>query len=81
MHENKKTYIDDAFYSQNCNYVCGIKDDTMKSDYDKGLEYLSSLQILSKCRGFVGASSGGIQGCLYYKTDVANAYDINKGTY
>jgi hypothetical protein len=63
---NKRVYYDDQYYgNQNVNYIAHVHFDRENDNYYKGLEYLSSLYLLSKCNAFVGGNCGGSQAALY----------------
>lgn len=64
---NKRTYYD------NTDYSCGLATVSIqgKSRYERNLEYISSIMIVSKCGGLVAGHCGGAIG----------AYNINYGKY
>ncbi len=58
---NKRTYYDKAMKEQNVRFIGQVSFDRENDDYLKGLEYLSSIIIVSRCRvplaGYCGASN------------------------
>lgn len=63
---NKRNYYDKKYYSENANWICNVHFERENDDYLKGLEYLSSLKILSECDGFVGGNCGGTQAAIFF---------------
>lgn len=55
---NKRTYYDD-YYKKNCTYIREVNFNRENDTYYKGLEYLSSIAILSRCNALIGGNTGG----------------------
>lgn len=62
---NKRQYYDDIFNAGNHTYLYQVNFDRKDDIYLKGLEYLSSLQLLSRCDALVGGNCGGACAALY----------------
>ncbi len=56
---NKRSYYEKAMVEQNVNAIGRVHFDRENDDYLKGLEYLSSLYILSRCQALLGGYCGG----------------------
>ena len=62
---NKRQYYDEIFNSSDMSYIYQVHFDRDNDIYLKGLEYLSSLQLLSKCNVLLGGNCGGACAALY----------------
>ena len=63
---NKRNYYDDKYYSNNdINLIGQVHFDRENDDYYKGLEYISSLTILSRCNALIGGNCGGTCAAIY----------------
>lgn len=62
---NKRQYYDDIFNAGNLTYIYQVSFDRKDDIYLKGLEYLSSLQLLSRCDALLGGNCGGACAALY----------------
>jgi hypothetical protein len=62
---NKRTYFDDAFYSQQKTSIYQVFDTSSVSIHIDGLQYLSSICLLSKCDALIGGNCGGSAAALY----------------
>ncbi len=62
---NKRQYYDDIFNAGNHTYIYQVNFDRKDDIYLKGLEYLSSLQLLSRCDALLGGNCGGACAALY----------------
>ncbi len=62
---NQRRYYDDIFKSHNMSYIYEVNFDRENDIYLKGLEYLSSLQLLSRCNALLGGNCGGACAALY----------------
>lgn len=58
VRENKRQYYDELFYGQNTELIGKVHFDRKDDNYWKGVEYLSSLMILSRCRSIVAGGCG-----------------------
>lgn len=59
---NKRTYYDTLDYQKGLSYV---DLDGIKTKYDRGMEYLSSMNLLSKCGGLTAGQCGGSFAAFY----------------
>lgn len=59
VRENKRQYYDALYYRSDEVLIGKVRFDRENDNYWKGLEYLSSLMILSKCRTLVAGNCGG----------------------
>ena len=55
---NKRTYYDKAMAEQNVKWIGQVQFDRENDNYWKGLEYLSSLNILASCKALLGGYCG-----------------------
>lgn len=55
---NKRSYYDD-YYKNKCRYIREVGFERENDSYYKGLEYLSSIVILSRCNALIGGNTGG----------------------
>jgi hypothetical protein len=63
---NKRMYHDDLYYAKESPSLIGdVYFGREDEDFLKGLEYLSSIYILSRCVGLVGGNCGGSAAALY----------------
>lgn len=62
---NQRQYYDGIFNAQNMSYIYEVQFDRENDIYLKGLEYLSSLQLLSRCDVLLGGNCGGACAALY----------------
>ena len=62
---NKRQYYDGIFNANNMSYIYEVQFNRENDIYLKGLEYLSSLQLLSKCDVLLGGNCGGACAALY----------------
>ena len=63
---NKRNYYDDKYYSNNdINLIGQVHFDRENDDYYKGLEYISSLTILSRSNALIGGNCGGTCAAIY----------------
>lgn len=56
---NKRSYYDKQMRKGNLTVISDVHFDRENDDYLKGIEYLSSLNILSKCDALIGGNCGG----------------------
>lgn len=79
--ENKRHYYD-RFYSEQAEWIDQVKFGERDEIYVKGVEYLSSIYILSKCNALIGGNCGGSCAALFMNNDryeYCNLFDL--GTY
>lgn len=62
---NQRQYYDGIFNACNMSYIYEVQFDRDNDIYLKGLEYLSSLQLLSRCDVLLGGNCGGACAALY----------------
>lgn len=62
---NKRQYYDVIFNSKRMEHIYQVQFDRENDIYLKGLEYLSSLQLLSRCNVLLGGNCGGACAALY----------------
>ena len=63
--ENKRTYYDRIMQEQSLVSIANVRFDRENDNHLKGLEYLSSLVILSRCDGLVAGNCGGTRMALF----------------
>ncbi len=78
---NKREYYDDIFYGNCCNLIGEVHFERENDNYWKGLEYLSSLTILSKCRCVIGGNCGGMVYAAYKANSISNVCILDCGLY
>lgn len=62
---NKRVYYDEKFREEGLTWIKDVHFQRENDDYLKGLEYLSSLYILSRCNGIVAGNCGGSQAAVF----------------
>lgn len=77
---NKRVYYDE-YYSYKPDVIGKIHFSRENDNYLKGLEYLSSLNILSKCNGIIGGNCGGMLYAVLMAQDNSTTKVINCGLY
>lgn len=79
---NKREYYDDKFKSGDLTWIKDVHFERENDDYLKGLEYLSSLYILSKCNGIVAGNCGGSQASVFMNhNEYEDRYIFDLGLY
>lgn len=80
---NNRTYYDDKYYSaKEAKCIGEISFERDNDNYWKGIEYLSSIYILSKCASLIGGNCGASQGAIYLNNLKYEFCDIiNLGLY
>lgn len=68
---NKRMYYDNIFGGNKLQWIQDVHFERKDDDYWKGLEYLSSVVILSKCNALIAGNCGGSQAAVF----------LNKGKY
>lgn len=79
--ENKRQYYDEKYKTNQHTLVGEVSFDRENDTYLKGLEYLSSLVILSKCSDFVGGGCGGTAFACFYSDGYRDEFIFDKGIY
>jgi len=62
---NERSYYDEIYYKNNLKILDQINFNREKDNYFKGLEYLSSIYLLSKCSALIAGNCGGSCAALY----------------
>lgn len=62
---NQRQYYDDKYKAYDLSSIYQVQFDRENDIYLKGLEYLSSLQLLSRCDVLLGGNCGGARAALY----------------
>jgi len=62
---NKRTYYDEIFYQNNCTDIYQVNFERENDIYLKGLEYLASIWLLSRCDALVAGNCGGSTSAIY----------------
>lgn len=62
---NKRSYYDEIYYNNNLSEIYQVNFDRKDDIYLKGLEYLSSIYLLSRCNALVAGNCGGSCAALY----------------
>lgn len=62
---NKRTYYDSCFKEKQLTWIKDVHFERENDDYYKGLEYISSLVILSECNALIGGNCGGCQTAIF----------------
>ena len=63
---NRRNYYDKVFSEGELKLIKDVHFDRENDDYLKGLEYISSLQILANCDGLVAGNCGGTQAVVFW---------------
>jgi hypothetical protein len=62
---NNRVYYDKLYYSNKFDEIYQVQFDRENDIYLKGLEYLSSIWLLSRCDALIGGNCGGSSSALY----------------
>lgn len=78
--ENRRQYYDDI-YDQNPNiqFIKEVKFNRENNNFLSGLEYLSSITLLSRCRALIGGNCGGTLGAIFLndnKYEYTHIFDL-----
>ena len=85
--QNKRFYYDEQYYEKrgdenNHILISAIRNNRPNDDHYKYLEYLSSINILSKCNALIAGTCGGSRAALYLNNGKYEYYKlIDKGLY
>lgn len=78
--ENKRKYYDDIYYSsQEISYIKDVHFDRENNNYWMGLEYLSSITLLSRCTSLIGSNCGGTMAAIFmndHKYEYTHIFDL-----
>lgn len=78
--ENKRQYYDAEYYQSGVDLIGKVHFQRENDNYWKGIEYLSSLIILSKCKTLVAGNCGGTLFAMLM-ADYQNPYVFDYGVY
>lgn len=78
---NRRRYFDSYYELKKDSVIGEVHFDRDNDNYYKGLEYLSSLNILAKCNGLVAGNCGGTYYSLLIPNTFEHIYIFNKGLY
>lgn len=68
--ENKRVYYDDIYdKDDSISYIKDVHFERENDHYLSGLEYLSSIILLSRCAALVGGNCGGTLGALFFNDE------------
>lgn len=73
---NKRTYYDKAMKEQNVTWIGQVSFDRENDNYLKGLEYLSSIIIVSRCKALLGGYCGASNMALLYNGEKYEKFKI-----
>lgn len=80
--ENKRTYYDKIMQEQSLVSIANVRFDRENDEHLKGLEYLSSLMILSRCHSMIAGNCGGSRMALFLNGGrFAHCKIFDKGLY
>lgn len=78
---NQRMYYDEQYYSKSGQLIGNVRFDRENDSYLRGLEYLSSLFILSACEGIVAGNCGGTLFAVTISSSYEDVKIIDKGFY
>ena len=81
VRENNRSYYDEQYYQQRLEYIGQVKFNRDRDNYWKGLEYLSSIVILSHCTDLIAGNCGGTEFAVLFTEGYRNKYIFDKGLY
>lgn len=73
---NKRTYYDKAMKDQNVTWIGQVNFDRENDNYLKGLEYLSSIIIVSRCKALLAGDCGASNMALLYNGEKYERYKV-----
>ena len=73
---NKRTYYDKAMKEQNVKFIGQVSFNRENDNYLKGLEYLSSIIIVSRCKALLGGYCGASNMALLYNGEKYERFKI-----
>lgn len=73
---NKRTYYDKAMKDQNVKWIGQVSFDRENDNYLKGLEYLSSIIIVSRCKALLAGDCGASNMALLYNGEKYERFKI-----
>ena len=75
---NKRSYYDN-YYENKCTYIREVNFERENDSYYKGLEYFSSIVILSRCQALIGGNTGGSCAAMFMnnmKYEYTHLFDL-----
>lgn len=81
VRENKRKYYDAIYHQSGEDLIGKVRFDRENDNYWKGLEYLSSMIILSKCRTLVAGNCGGTLFAMLMSDNYTDPHIFNYGIY
>ena len=79
---NQRKYYDEIYSGNDIELIKDVHFDRKDDDYYKGVEYLSSLVILSKCDSLIAGNCGGTQAAVFMnRLNYKNCQVYNLGIY
>lgn len=82
VYKTDKAYYDKLYYQQEDRSVLGkVHLERKNENFKRGIEYLSSLVILSDCDEIIAGNCGGTLFALLYGDGYIHTYVFNKGRY
>lgn len=79
---NKRKYYDRVYFDQKVSLIKDVHFNRDDDEYLKGIEYFSSLQILSKCQGLVAGNCSGTQAAVFWNNgNYKDIYIFDLGLY
>ena len=80
--ENERRYFNEQYNAENFEMVSQVHSDRENDDYLKMLEYMSSINLVSKCEYLVTGLNGGSEMAIYRNgNQYKYAYVFDKGVY
>ena len=73
---NKRSYYDKAMKEQNVGAIGRVHFDRENDDYLKGLEYLSSIILVSRCKALLGGYCGATNMALLYNSEKYERFKV-----
>ena len=81
--ENKRSYYDDIYYSdKSIQYIKDVQFSRDHNNYWRGLEYFSSINLLSQCTSLIGGNCGGTLAAVFLNNGAyQHTHIFNLGLY
>ncbi len=81
--ENKRNYFDEKYFSdEKIEWISGVHFNRDNDDFLKSIEYMSSINLVSKCDSLVAGLCGGSEIAIYWNgLKYRECYCFNKGVY
>lgn len=79
---NKRSYYDKAMQQNGSKWITDVHFERKNDEYLKGIEYLSSLYILSRCKALVGGNCTGTRIAIFLNDRAyERVYIFDRGLY